>query len=816
MKKHMKSIGIGVILTCLIMGLVLSPGVSQATGVMVPKEFTSNILKVNDSALREMYLEDRSGGGEAVAFLKQANTKHPDTTDGVIAEYKKLYGDVDPIFRSLKDELETLETLSNVRFKDTSVGIKQVLKHYKIADYEGIGYASNLEELSVYVTSGETVNLDLSQNTYLKKLTIAGLNGTATATINLTLPSGEGTLSVDVKDLNVVNADSFFGALSKVSALNQLNLTQTNSDIPLGKVAAKAIRIEKMDVSKVGFSNSAFDAIEIVEPTGDSLDLSRVSGVKKLAITGNEKATLSSDKITYPSAALLEALELSDLPKVEKVDVTPFTALKNLKLINLPLKEVDLSKALQLRLLTLDNLNVDALALKQLDKLEELTLKNLKIGGLPELSAKGVEKVFTDYIGNRVLDLTPYKPIRFFYGKDVISLSGLENKEGRLVIDLNEHFTKDELSRMKVGKTLTSTKPDEPVDSALPFVYDKETQTLTAPKDYKVSDEAVAEYLFDTGITNDQGGKAAHLSVAIHIGEPAHTVNRIFGDDRYKTAVAISEKTYNKTSFAILAVGTDFPDALSAGVLAKAYDAPILLSRTANVPDEVLKELKRLDVKNIWIAGGSAVISEKVEKALGAEGYFVQRLYGDNRYDTSVAIAKRVQARAGTKNHVVLANSTVAADALSISPYAADKSFPIVLSDGKTLEPSVKTFLKDQKEVTIVGGKNAISEAVEKELAAMGLTIRRMEGDNRYLTSLKIAKTYFANSTKALLASGTSFADALSGTPLAVRENAPILLTAKDTMEKEVATYLNKAKKVTILGGVAAISDTVGKTIGEK
>lgn len=90
MKKHMKSIGIGVILTCLIMGLVLSPGVSQATGVMVPKEFTSNILKVNDSALREMYLEDRSGGGEAVAFLKQANTKHPDTTDGVIAEYKKL------------------------------------------------------------------------------------------------------------------------------------------------------------------------------------------------------------------------------------------------------------------------------------------------------------------------------------------------------------------------------------------------------------------------------------------------------------------------------------------------------------------------------------------------------------------------------------------------------------------------------------------------------------------------------------------------------------------------------------------------------
>ena len=78
---------------------------------------------------------------------------------------------------------------------------------------------------------------------------------------------------------------------------------------------------------------------------------------------------------------------------------------------------------------------------------------------------------------------------------------------------------------------------------------------------------------------------------------PNLSVSAFAGNNRYHTAALISQATYEQSDIAILAQGMDFPDALAAGPLAKALNAPILLSRSDRLSPETEAELMRLGVK---------------------------------------------------------------------------------------------------------------------------------------------------------------------------------------------------------------------------
>ena len=83
-------------------------------------------------------------------------------------------------------------------------------------------------------------------------------------------------------------------------------------------------------------------------------------------------------------------------------------------------------------------------------------------------------------------------------------------------------------------------------------------------------------------------------------------------------------------------------------------------------------------------------------------------------------------------------------------------------------------------------------------------------------TSIEVAKHFFKNINKAVLATGLNFADALSGGVFAASKNAPIILSDKDVLVDDLAKYLKDSKNVDqvyILGGVNSISDTIKKEI---
>ena len=96
--------------------------------------------------------------------------------------------------------------------------------------------------------------------------------------------------------------------------------------------------------------------------------------------------------------------------------------------------------------------------------------------------------------------------------------------------------------------------------------------------------------------------------------------------------------------------------------------------------------------------------------------------------------------------------------------------------------------------------------------------ITRIYGDNRYSTAIKAADEMkevlgLEKFDTIILASGTNFADALSGSYLAAKRNAPILLSGSEKYDQLAADYIkaNLAENGTVyvLGGTKAVSENM-------
>lgn len=286
---------------------------------------------------------------------------------------------------------------------------------------------------------------------------------------------------------------------------------------------------------------------------------------------------------------------------------------------------------------------------------------------------------------------------------------------------------------------------------------------------------------------------------------------RIYGDTRYETAFQTAE--YLKELWAvdqfnsiIVACGTNFPDALSGTYLAAVKRAPILLTKGAasfrDVNSYILDNLK--PGGTVYILGDNTVVPDLI----GADipGITIRRLGGATRYDTNLLILQ--EAGIGEKDILVCTGENFA-DSLSASPLG----LPILLVKGR-LTQSQKGFLADVTgNIIILGGPNAVSTRVEGELAAYG-NVRRVAGNTRYETSVRIAEEFFASPDVAVLCYARNFPDGLCAGPLAFSLDAPVILT--DSVKPDEAIQYAASHNISngyILGGNTLISDITAKKI---
>jgi putative cell wall-binding protein len=288
------------------------------------------------------------------------------------------------------------------------------------------------------------------------------------------------------------------------------------------------------------------------------------------------------------------------------------------------------------------------------------------------------------------------------------------------------------------------------------------------------------------------------------------SVKRIYGENRYLTAVAISNEAFpHGANMVVLVRGDDFPDALAAGPLAYKLGAPILSTPSTLLPEYVKNEITRLGAKNVIIIGGDGAVSIPVETELKVSlGLHVERIAGVNRYDTAAKIADRM----GIKDKVVLAYGKGYADALSMSPYAARDGMPILLTETTFIPKETRQVLEKAEITFVVGGEGVISDRV---LAQIENGIR-ISGATRFETNARILELFGSFSNRAVLATGRNYADALTGSVLAARIDSPILLVEKDYVPEPLKNWLTTYGKVNqykLLGGPEVLSDKMIRTI---
>ena len=320
------------------------------------------------------------------------------------------------------------------------------------------------------------------------------------------------------------------------------------------------------------------------------------------------------------------------------------------------------------------------------------------------------------------------------------------------------------------------------------------------------------------------------------IDQLSPAVDKLVGADRYATAVKIAKEvdlvagTNVAKDDIVLVNGNSLVDGLAAAPLASVLSAgtekaPILLTETNSLPTATKRYLRELidEQKNkgitVHIVGGTGVVSKSIERELKDLGLKVERLAGEDREGTSMAVAEKIADEVGYTNAFVV-GATGEADAMSISGKAAELKTPIIVSGFNGLSEETLEEL-DGVNVTVLGGDASVSDAEYETIDAVAGSIKRISGSDRKDTNAKIISTFYNNSfagaTKSVLvAKDDVLVDALTASNLSAQKNAPIVLATNELSKAQldaVVTNASASKKVYQIGG--GVAPTVVKAVAK-
>jgi putative cell wall-binding protein len=294
------------------------------------------------------------------------------------------------------------------------------------------------------------------------------------------------------------------------------------------------------------------------------------------------------------------------------------------------------------------------------------------------------------------------------------------------------------------------------------------------------------------------------------------TVDRIGGVDRFDTAVQISQQAFpdpvtNPVPVVYVTDGMNFPDALSAAPAAARDKGPLLLVTKDAIPAAVKAEIIRLAPAKIIVTGQSGSISDEVYTELTALAPSIERIGGQDRYETSRLIAQTFPA--GTTTTAFIATGSMFPDALSASAAAGSLGAPVILVPGTelTVDQATSDLLQSLgvTDIFITGGTAVVSPELEASLATVpGVTsVTRYGGSNRYVVSAAANRATFTTSDQIYVSSGMQFPDALAGAAVAGMNKVPLYLTPSNCVYTSVIEDLLDfgATTMTILGGTGVV-----------
>jgi len=245
---------------------------------------------------------------------------------------------------------------------------------------------------------------------------------------------------------------------------------------------------------------------------------------------------------------------------------------------------------------------------------------------------------------------------------------------------------------------------------------------LTDTKALNAETQAEIQRILPAGGTVYVLGGTAAISPAVQAKLKAlgYNVSRIAGDDRYKTAVNIANAVDPAAADVLVATGTNYPDALSAGAAAGAYEHMVVVltdggAMPASTDAYLQAKANNGQLKYLAAIGGAA---DHALKGAKWDGY--DALVGVDRYQTSYLVAHEIF---GAFGHIGVATGTNWPDSLSGGALMGNRQGPLLLVDPTVGLTSADDALIDANRgasnwAYVFGGFNALPQHVDQQLAA--------------------------------------------------------------------------------------------------
>lgn len=296
---------------------------------------------------------------------------------------------------------------------------------------------------------------------------------------------------------------------------------------------------------------------------------------------------------------------------------------------------------------------------------------------------------------------------------------------------------------------------------------------------------------------------------AITTGTPTEKkVTRLAGEARFETAVEISKATSDTANAVILARHDVSADALSGAPLAKALNAPILLTPPNMLHPAVAPELRRLlgASGKVYLLGGTVALNDSVEEAVKALGYTTERIQGPNRAATAVGVAERLLKERSLSGRdlvkrILVVDGTNWKEALIASPAAAANDGVVLLTNGSQMAPESNQFLRNNIAIPVT--------TIGKVASSLGLGPDKVDTEDPTQLGIDVAIKLIPTAKTIGIATTADFADSLAGGAHLGRTKGAMILIG-DTVPESVKNHIATAATVTdiyVYGGPSRISD---------
>lgn len=527
----------------------------------------------------------------------------------------------------------------------------------------------------------------------------------------------------------------------------------------------------------------------------ESLDLSKNEKLSNLVCNDNNLKSLDLYKNNSLNYILCFSNSISKLVLPEQVD------LGELNCSNNNLSKLELPKNSNIVKLDCTYNNLTSLVLPE-SNIEELYCGNNKLTNLDVSRDVSLKKLYCSF--NKLDNLNLSKNINLSEAE-----LGTQSAEYNLIrhnsqysinvgknIDGNNFKSSVEVLRPIYGQYTS----DGYIDLGYVIIFDDDDYASHDAKFnriYKINDKS-----FAMAIT-------AKLKKA-QKEEPEEDITKIeylTGKDRYDTAVKISQNAFTSANNIILVNDSSLPDALSVTPYAKVKNAPILLTQSNKLNDQTRKEIERLKAKNLYIIGGENSVSKDVKNDLESRGYIVERISGEDRYATSLKVAKELDKISNISEISVVNGEKGLADAVSIGAISAQNGIPIILTNQNDNMVHIIELVKDEniKKTYVVGGDRWFPNDIANKLPS----VERISGIDRNMTNLKVINRFYKDTTlnnlyvsKNGMGNQDNLIDALSVGVVASKKQSPVMLVGNSlNISQKLLIKNKKFKVITQVGG---------------